>query len=412
MEQRTEDASVKGHTGAGPGAPGQAVVRIPAIEGLRAWLAWTVVAYHLLNATNIDAFYGFAQRADIFGEGAVHVFMAISGFVIAGLIIERRETWLNYITRRAFRIFPAYWVALGIGAVAMFLKQDAVAYMTWADDAFYQADIADHNANVDAVVSSPLTQILLHLGLMQGAAPPLLAPYAAQSILGPAWTLSVEWQFYLVAPVLVWMMRRQAWALGLILVAAAGLIVLRKGFFSDYISYASLLPWLFLFVIGILSRLALPHIRVAPSFVWPAVLALLALGLALGMMAAIPFWLAFCLAMAKPPPQTARLAGVLDRWFGLAFESRLVIWLGSRSYATYILHSPIIAIVSWAVLRFYPFTRIEALGLISIIVIPATLLASELMHRFIEAPLIAAGAWIVSRRRKRIASPRSAIAPF
>ena len=46
------------------------------------------------------------------GSGAVMIFMMLSGFVITGLLLTRKEAWLPFITRRAFRLFPAYWIAL------------------------------------------------------------------------------------------------------------------------------------------------------------------------------------------------------------------------------------------------------------------------------------------------------------
>ncbi len=381
-------------------APAAAIGKVDAIEGLRAWLALTVVGYHLLNVTDMDAFYGFTKRADMFGEGAVHVFILISGFVIANLLMQKSEPWLPYITRRAFRLFPAYWLALGLGGIAMFLRLDAFQFMTWADHAPFVSDMANHKANADAVMQQPVEQILIHLGLFQSAVPPALSPNEIQSILGPAWSLSLEWQFYLVAPVLVWMLRRTAWALVLIAGTLLTMEILQRAIVFDWVAWAALPRYLHLFVIGILSRIALPRLRhLGGGYAWIAALVVAGFGLESGAAAPIVVWLSFTLLLSRQPPATP-VERKLDGVFGLVFESRVAAWLGARSYSIYILHSPIIAITAWAVLRFHPFTRIEAFVLLGCIAIPLTILAADLMYRFVERPMIEKGRRLASQMQK------------
>jgi peptidoglycan/LPS O-acetylase OafA/YrhL len=50
----------------------------------------------------------------VIGDCAVMVFIAISGFVIAGLVTDKAEPYPEYITRRVLRIFPVYLVILAI----------------------------------------------------------------------------------------------------------------------------------------------------------------------------------------------------------------------------------------------------------------------------------------------------------
>ena len=392
-----------------------AVARIDAIEGLRGWLAFSVLAYHLLSATNVSAFYGFERAATALGGGAVDIFIMLSGCVIAGLLLQRDEPWAHFITQRAFRLFPAYWMALALGTLAMFLHLDAFAFMTWANSPLFAGDIAAHKANVETVLHQPVTATVLHLSLLQSAVPPALAPNEIQSILVPAWSLSLEWQFYLVAPVLVWMLRRRVWAFGLVAATLVMMKVFAHAPIDEWIAWASLPKCLHLFVIGILTRLALPHLRISGGRAWIIALAVLGFGLQFGAPPPVPAFLAFAILMIRQPDSRSAMQA-LDWLFDSAFKSRLAQWFGARSYSIYILHSPIIGIAAWAVLRLYPFSRLEALAVLGLLVAPVTIVASDFMYRYVEAPGIALGKGLVAGareagKRTRRAPPSPMAAP-
>ena len=379
--------------------PANPLARIDAIEGLRGWLAMTVVGYHLVSAANVSDFYEFDRYATMFGGGAVDVFILLSGFVIAGLILRRQESWPSYITQRAFRLFPAYWIALALGALGMFLRQDAFEFMTWRDSPLFYDDLTRHNANVEAVIVQPITQILLHVGLLQSAVPPALVPNAAQSILVPAWSLSLEWQFYLVAPLLVWVLRQRIGALVLVACVLISMTVFAKAPLEEWIPWTSLPKYLPLFVIGILTRLALPHVRLVGDHAWLVALVVLGFGLQLYVRPAIPIFLAFAALMTRHMDDQNKLRP-LDHAFSLAFISKPAQWIGARSYSIYIIHSPILGIASWALLRFYPFSRLEALGILTLVVVPLTIIASDIIYRYIEIPGIALGKRLAARWAK------------
>ena len=378
---------------------GAAVVRIPAIEGMRAWLAWTVVFYHLLITTNIDAHYGIVAKAEMIGSGAVTIFMMLSGFVITGLLLTRKEAWLPFITRRAFRLFPAYWFALALGAIAMLIRPYVLADVAWASDPAFVADMAYHAQNSEAVFAAPLEQTLFHVSLLQGVPPPAYMAHSSTTILGPAWSLTVEWQFYLAAPFLVWMARKQTRAAILVIAAAILVFGMQRGWMSDWLTTASLPNFLYVFVIGIFCRIALPYLPRHRDFGWAAAAAIVAIGVQIGLAPAIAIWLAFVVLIARKPEQGAERAqpGLLDRVFTAALESPLATYLGDRSYSVYILHSPIIVFVGYVLFPLYDFTREEALVAMTLVIVPTILIASELMYRFVERPMIRLGARVADR---------------
>jgi peptidoglycan/LPS O-acetylase OafA/YrhL len=266
-------------------------------------------------------------------------------------------------------------------------------------------DLAYHSANNQAVFDAPVEQALYHITLLQGLPPPSYMPHSATTILGPAWSLTVEWQFYLVAPFLVWMARTQTRALILVLAAALMLFGMNRGWQGDAVSITALPNFLYLFVIGIFSRIALPYIPKHAGFGWAAAVALVAIGTQAGIAPSIAIWLAFVVLIARAPDRATPEArrGLLDRAFKKAFESPLATYLGDRSYSVYILHSPILVFVGYVIYPRHDFTRTEAWLAMAVVVVPTILIASDLMYRFVERPMIRAGA----RLANRLAAARS-----
>lgn len=387
----------------GTSAPDTRIGRIPAIEGLRAWLAWTVVLYHVLGVTNVFAYYNFTNLAHEAGQGAVHIFIMISGFVIAHMLIERKEDYLSYITRRAFRLFPAYWVALALASVCMYLKADIATFVTWGSDPSYLENVANNANTLAAVEAHPWAHILLHVVLLQGLPPPGVLPYSANTLLGPAWSLTLEWQFYLLAPALIWMVQRRDWAVVMILAATIAYYLQSRGRMPAAISDTSLPAWLYLFAIGICSRRALPQLKALTYAACAAALAVASLVVLSMHFPTIALWLAFVVMLSRGEAK-GLFDRIADRLFRFSFESKTATTLGARSYSVYVLHTPLMAAVSYVIFQLYPFDRIQGFIALTLVVTPVILLASDLLYRFVERPLIDLGARLL-RQRKAASAP-------
>src|SRR5262245_38294354 len=88
-----------------------ALARFPELDGLRA-LSILPVIWHHSTTRLLDGVLGK-------GPLGVHLFFAISGFLITTLLLrERRATGAismkNFYARRSLRIFPLYYAVLGI----------------------------------------------------------------------------------------------------------------------------------------------------------------------------------------------------------------------------------------------------------------------------------------------------------
>jgi peptidoglycan/LPS O-acetylase OafA/YrhL len=170
------------------------------INGLRAWAVVAVVFYHF----GIPGFGG--------GFVGVDVFFVISGFLMTGIVIRGLErddlSLFGFYMARARRIVPALVglcaVLLGLGWLLL-LPPD------------YQM-LATHSAYSLAFLSN--VEFWLEAGYFDSA--------SHEKWLLHTWSLSVEWQFYLILPVVLWVVWRirpgrtmQMWAVGLTLLASS-----------------------------------------------------------------------------------------------------------------------------------------------------------------------------------------------
>ena len=136
----------------------------------RLWLALVVVLHHF-------------TRIEI-GKAPVLVFFALSGFWVHRVWNARysatRAPWLTFIISRWWRIAPVMVLTSVIAMATL---------------------IAVRSPELPAITGQPLRQIasaVFALGYAQLSERPV----------GPAWSLDVEMQFYLIAPILAQMVRR------------------------------------------------------------------------------------------------------------------------------------------------------------------------------------------------------------
>ena len=155
---------------------------LPALDGMRALLVLVVMLYH----------GGLAVPGDLGVTG----FFVLSGFLITWLLLRERERtgtiWLRgFYLRRTLRIFPAYFVFVGVSMAA-----DAALGLAWEP----------------SEVVSALTYTVNYDNAFTGHDHPV----------AHAWSLAVEEQFYLLWPVLFLLLSgRRALGRGLV-----GLLVL------------------------------------------------------------------------------------------------------------------------------------------------------------------------------------------
>ncbi len=221
------------------------VNRIVEFEALRGLLAlWVVVGHAIKHAgyskVDLGAFKFVAEPGL-----AVDVFIVLSGFVIFNLLDQQRQSYWTFIVQRFFRLYPLYLAVLLCSAAVAYRYEAWLALFPWQNDAVVSALKIAH-----ATSQNLMAQLIVHLTMLQGIVPDFVLPKSEYAIVGQAWSISVEWQFYLVAPLLFWLVRRSPVALAgvvLALVAAHSQYWLGEGFALNQAGY---------FLIGILSYFA------------------------------------------------------------------------------------------------------------------------------------------------------------
>ena len=354
------------------------------IEGLRAWLAWCVVLDHVYSiAGNGIAGGAFFARL---GGVAVLIFIIISGFVITHLILEKREPYFQYIVRRFFRIFPAYLIALTCSIVAFSI---AGTYLTSAPAA--SEEYRHHFVLQWAQFNGPnrLVHILAHLTLLHGMIPNSWMSDAQFIFMPQAWSLSLEWQFYLIAPVLIALLASKKWKTFLVATLLVCAIAYKHNLFGSF-ALPSFFPGASLyFVVGILTRMGIQWLPTPTKFpTW------LILFCGLGMVVigpiAWPFavWTALVSYMKTQEEAQGTLA---HKAISYGLDSRFCYLAGLRSYSVYIFHWPALVTTIWLTRSIPDQPYISKFAMVLALTIGATVILAEASYRFIEVPGIKLG---------------------
>jgi peptidoglycan/LPS O-acetylase OafA/YrhL len=186
--------------------------RLACLDGLRGVLAVYVMISHMAPFGVLPA---WVIQPFSHGGAAVDVFFMLSGLVIL-FSLERFDYRPGpFLRARFLRLYPVFLVVLALSCLAhqlpsplpamSWLPVDGLAYRMWAGG--WPRDFG--------------FDLAAHLTMTHGLFPDGVAPHVWISLLGPAWSLSTEWQFYA-------------------LILIAGIVLRRLGF------GATGLAWLFL----------------------------------------------------------------------------------------------------------------------------------------------------------------------
>lgn len=169
---------------------------------LRTLLAIAVVIYHSYKICGIRF---------LDGQAAVQSFYIISGFYMALILNEKYNDYAHFIKNRFLRIYPAYWtvfvLAVGIsvgsyllGGRAFYLQpylHNSLGFGASSFLIFNQLSIFGQDYGfMTSLLPSGKFYLFPHFWAMK-------TPLFPFSFIPPAWTLSIELCFYLVAPFLV-----------------------------------------------------------------------------------------------------------------------------------------------------------------------------------------------------------------
>jgi exopolysaccharide production protein ExoZ len=354
----------------------QASNRNAAMEGLRAFAVILVffVHYHSCFMSWVrpgvpTADFAYALRS--VGYIGVDLFFVLSGYLIYGAVLPASFSYRKFISRRVQRIYPTFLVLLVVYIGLSFLVP---------------GESKLPGAPMDAALYIVANALLLP-GMLN-----------IEPIISVAWTLSYEFFFYLVLPVLVAALgirRRKAGPRAVIFTALALVICALPCLALGHVQ-------LLLFVSGMFvyeARARMQAVQESGSGRWiraaETALAVLVLPIAYGVL-----WMAS--AWTEP---VAYLVRAVWLFFALGFVVSVALtqkgavgkvcsltplrWLGNISYSYYLLHGLVLKVISTVLLRMTgPDTASSVLfWLVMPLAFGATVVGSAVLFLAIEKPL-------------------------
>jgi peptidoglycan/LPS O-acetylase OafA/YrhL len=346
------------------------------MEGMRGFAVLLVffVHYESLVKPWIDGSSGllvFSNALHALGNTGVDLFFVLSGFLIYGSLLSRRQPFLGFMWRRVERIYPAF--------TAVFLVYIALSLLFPAENK----------------IPSPATDGALYL--LQNY---LLLPglFPIQAMITVAWSLSYEMFYYLAIPLVIALFklraRSPAWRVTFFMAIAVAL--------ASYTTVQDGPIRLIMFISGIVLYEALNHSKLSvPGSVG---LTALIVGL-LSMLLPLPepagmtikicmlfiAFLTLCLACFRTP----------QAWLPQAFAWTPLRWLGNMSYSYYLLHGLALKAAFLALTIVLPPTG-QQTTLFWVLLPPMfalTLIPSAALYLVVERP------FSLAPRKKRSASP-------
>lgn len=171
------------------------------LDGIRGLAIALVIVHHAF--ANVAVSSTWMARIVSFTRSAwvgVDLFFVLSGYLITGILLrsrDRRGYFRIFYMRRFFRIFPLYYACLALLLVIWFLSPALRSSLALPWNFFYLANV--------------------HFALAAWTWPPI----------SHLWSLSVEEQFYLVWPALIFLMPRRR-TLAAIVALFCGFVLFRQ----------------------------------------------------------------------------------------------------------------------------------------------------------------------------------------
>jgi peptidoglycan/LPS O-acetylase OafA/YrhL len=374
---------------------------VPEIDGLRFLAIAGVVLYHTLGEVGsrsgrtipIEARYLMLNNAVGNGDRGVRLFFVISGLVLAlpfarhFLAAGKPVLLRNYFMRRITRLEPPYIVSILFSVVLLLLYNQ-------------------YNHIVEPHLAQHTLATLLYVHSL------IYADFSPINMV--SWSLEVEVQFYVVAPLFMQLFRIRNKRTRRLVILALIVLSIPVQLFAAHSSRGgfSILRYVGYFLSGLLTAdffvLDLPMWR--ESSAWDAV-ALACMAFAVG----VPHDWEPANAILPIVFGALCLAAMRGRIFRRLVSIPTVAVIGGMCYSIYLMHMTAIAIV-FKVSRRLISTRLDFLEIFLIqafIFIPCVLLAGGIFYLLIERPCmdpqwpLKLKHWIMNRGRKTAVLTRS-----
>jgi peptidoglycan/LPS O-acetylase OafA/YrhL len=358
--------------------------RVPELDGLRGVAILLVLIYHgVFDVLPRSSLLGRLMAVGRLGWSGVDLFFVLSGFLIGGILIDARLSpnyFRTFYWRRAYRILPIYLFAMVLFSLR-FIHPEARPLGGFS------------RSSIPWLSYFTFTQNLWMAALGSFGAGAMAA----------TWSLAVEEQFYLTAPLIIRKVPPERLLPILLAVVAAApvlrtvlFLTLQNGRFADYVlmpcradalSLGMLTAWLTRSASGwnfVLAHRSALKIIATGLFAGVVGFSLRETGFLAPLMVTVGYsWLALFYTSVL----LITISGA-SKMVQRGLRSRGLIWLGTVSYFTYLLHLPLMEGARRVLgLRFmYASGTVQFFG--GWLGIGLTLLLASLSWKFVEKPLL------------------------
>jgi peptidoglycan/LPS O-acetylase OafA/YrhL len=196
---------------------------------IRLFAALSVLSIHA--ATNLDAKDAWVDMLHLLP--GVPIFFFLSGFLIFPSLI-RSSSLGAYARKRALRIYPGLYACFAVNLVVIFAL-GALKLGVVFDPKFWAWSIGQ-------------------LTVVQFYNLPQLRSYGDGVFNGALWTISVELQFYMLTPIIAYLVRSRKWSLpmliGVFIIPNICFILTSSSSFPSRLFMVTAAPWLYMFMAG------------------------------------------------------------------------------------------------------------------------------------------------------------------
>ena len=348
--------------------------RLSRMDGLRGILAVYILTCHALSCALVPPWLGALFNH---GEAAVDLFFALSGLVVSHSLERHHYRFWPFINGRAGRLLPVYFTVLALAVGLQYLGSPLTALP------FLSASAMAGSFWAKAAPDWFAWHVAAHVFLIQGIIPQGILAWAWITVLGPAWSLSAEWQFYIFMALVLTRLNgtrrvmRFAYlmlGLGICYRAAAPLLPgfwqFSRAFLPDAAPY---------FALGLASAVWMRNRNPVPFLICLVTVFTMGLLSPVPGKALIPVgWTVVLLAQRNP--QLPLLPKLLD--------SRAAQYLGAISYPLYLINKPVQRACAMLIapLAHGSADRFALLWLPAALLLPIA--AATLLHHGIEAPVM------------------------